>query len=259
MAGHSAIVPWLLAARCIGAYHLVDKAANRRQERIVSTPERPNDVRAQILEVSTRLFAADGFDGTPLQAIADEVGVAKPSLLYHFPSKDDLRQGVLEQLLSHWNDVLPRLLNVATSGAGRFDSLIGEVVGFFTADRDRARLLVREVLDRPQEMRALLRDHLSPWLSILADYIRRGQQEGSIHADVDPEAYLLQVIHLVVGGVAMSNVFEPLLREGADEVAVERQVAEITRVARASLFLAEGPEEAEAAEPQKSLDTNAEL
>ncbi|MFB6372555.1 MAG: TetR/AcrR family transcriptional regulator, partial [Bradymonadaceae bacterium] len=64
---------------------------------------RSRDVRALILEEATRQFAAKGFDGTSLQAIADEVDITKPSLLYHYSSKAELREQVLEELLSHWN------------------------------------------------------------------------------------------------------------------------------------------------------------
>jgi TetR/AcrR family transcriptional regulator len=196
------------------------------------------DVRTQILEEATRLFAASGFDGTPLQAIADEVGIAKPSLLYHFPSKDELRRAVLEQVLSHWNEVLPRLLQAATTGEHRFESLISEVVGFFTADADRARLLVREMLDRPDELEGLFAEYLGPWMKILSDYIRRGQQEGRLYAELDPEAYILQIIHLVVGGIAIGDVIESMLdSESAERSAHQRQVDELMRVARASLFV----------------------
>src|SRR5205823_5119374 len=87
-------------------------------------------MRDQILTSATRLFARRGFDGTSLQQIAEAVGIRKPSLLHHFPSKDELRRSVLDQMLAHWNDVLPRLLLAATAGA-RFDSLMHEVVGFF--------------------------------------------------------------------------------------------------------------------------------
>ena len=57
-------------------------------------------VRDQVLHEATRLLARHGFEGTSLQAVADAVGVKKPSVLYHFKSKEDLRQAVLDSLLS---------------------------------------------------------------------------------------------------------------------------------------------------------------
>lgn len=207
-----------------------------------------SDVRTQVLQAATQLFAANGFDGTPLQAIADEVGIAKPSLLYHFPSKDELRGAVLDQVMSHWNEVLPRLLQAATTGERRFESLIHEIVGFFTHDTDRARLLVREMLDRPEQMKLLFKQTLGPWMKILSDYIRRGQEEGIIYADVDPEAYILQTIQLVVGTLAVGDVVDALL-DGASQTRTphRRQIDEVIRIARSSLFI-------EAAEPDEQSD-----
>ena len=81
------------------------------------------DVRAKILEEATRLFAAQGVDGTAIQEIADAVGVAKPSLLYHFPSKDALHKSVLEHLLSRWSEIVPHLLR-AVAREDRFDAIL---------------------------------------------------------------------------------------------------------------------------------------
>ncbi len=188
------------------------------------------DVRTRILGAATRLFAARGFDATSLSEIADAVGIRKPSLLYHFPSKDDLLSGVLDALLSHWNDLLPRLLSAATSGYEQFDRVTVELVAFFVTDPDRARLLFREMLDRPEEMKARLLSYFRPWVRLLADSIAKGQEQGRVRPDVDAEAYVLHVIHLVVGGIAVREVMDVLL-DG------DRFVNEMLRLARASLFL----------------------
>ena len=200
------------------------------------------DVRAQILDAATRLFAAQGYGGTSLSAIADAVGVRKASLLYHFPSKDALHQAVLDRLLSHWNEVLPRLLEAA-AGDDRFDALLHETVRFFVADPDRARLLLREALDRPEAMAARLEGAVKPWMEVVAGYIRRGQATGELRADADPEAYLLMVIHLVIGGVATAGTLGVVLDEAKR---MERLVAELERVARTSLFTDAGLQAAEA-------------
>jgi len=194
-------------------------------------------MRHHILVEATRLFAARGFDGTSLQDIADAVGIRKPSLLYHFRSKADLRRGVLEQLLSHWQDVLPRLLLAATSGLRRFDALTRELVTFFTDNPDRARLLVREALDRPEDLRASILAHVSPWVTVVCDNIRAGQNQGMIHPDVDPEAYVTHVIALVISSVATFDAVGAIMQSDADGPQHQaRHVAELLRVARSSLF-----------------------
>ena len=201
------------------------------------------DIPKQILAQATRLFAARGFVGASLRDIAKAVGIRKPSLLYHFPSKDDLRKSVLEQMLAHWNEVVPRILRAATTGPEQFDAIARETIQFFSAEPDRARLLLRELLDRPREMAPLVELHVQPWARIVCDYIRKGQEQGRVHADVDPEAYVVSTINLVLCGVAIHEsmgTLVPGLDPGADGTKMSRRlVAEMMRVAKSSLFVRE--------------------
>ena len=107
-----------------------------------------SDMRQRILTQATHLFARRGYEGASVQAISEAVGIRKPSLLYHFPSKAVLRDAVLESLLSRWGDVVPQVMTAATTGENRFESTLAEVLAFFEADPDRARLLWREMLDK---------------------------------------------------------------------------------------------------------------
>jgi len=186
---------------------------------------------------ATRLFASKGFDGTSLKDIAEAVGVRKPSLLYHFSSKNALRRAVIDALLARWNAVLPRLLMAAASGEDRFASLMRETVRFFTEDPDRARLLLRELLDRPDDLAVRLETHVQPWVRVIADYIRKGQRGGEVHADLDPEAYILQVVNLVVSGIATgASLDRGMLPPGATTEPSDRHARELIRIARVSLF-----------------------
>ncbi len=194
------------------------------------------DVRDQILASATRQFALNGFDGTSLQTIAEEVGIRKPSLLYHFPSKVALLLAVHQKMLDHFNEALPRLLHAATSGEGQFDAVVSELVGFFTAEPDRARLIVREVLDRPGDVTTFLDSHVRPWVDIVCNYIRKGQAQGTIYKDVDPEAYVVQVINLVIGSVATHACIGGLLHSGKSGKVHRRHIQELLRLAKASLF-----------------------
>ncbi len=46
--------------------------------------------RQQILETAQRLFAELGYDATSLQMIADEMGLTKAAVYYHFRAKSDI-------------------------------------------------------------------------------------------------------------------------------------------------------------------------
>jgi AcrR family transcriptional regulator len=189
-----------------------------------------NDVRAEILSWATRLFARHGYEGASLATIAAAVGIRKASLLYHFPSKEALRTAVLERVVLHWNESLPQLLGNVTSGRARFDALVRSLVDFFNEDPDRARLVVRELLDRPVEMREQLRASVRPWIELLADYIRRGQAEGRLRPDVRPDAYVMHIITLALSSIAARPVLATLVDEPA---ALDD---ELFRIADVSLF-----------------------
>lgn len=194
-------------------------------------------VRGRILDEATRLFAELGYDGTSVQAIADAVGIRKPSLLYWFPTKEALRNAVLEEMLIHWKEELPRVLTAATTGKDRFASGVNAVLGFFKSRPARARLVVREMLDRPDEVRALLEEHFRPWTRMITDYIRMGQGAGSVQGDVDPEAWVVQVVTMAIGTMAVGDVTGALVARPEDGPPERsQQLDEVVRIARRSLF-----------------------
>jgi TetR/AcrR family transcriptional regulator len=190
------------------------------------------DVRAATIAAATRLFAANGFGATALQDIADAVGVTKPAVLHHFPSKEHIRQAVLDAILAHWNEAMPRLLLAATASEDRFDAVFGELHRFFAAAPDRARLIIRETLDRPAEMRKLLRGPVRQWHAAIGQYVRAGRDTGRHYEDVDPEAYVIHILLLVISATASAAVTTAVL----DEDAHLRFDRELARIARASLF-----------------------
>jgi AcrR family transcriptional regulator len=60
--------------------------------------ERGQATRAHLIEVATRLFATQGYDGTSIEAVLAESGVSRGSLYHHFPGKEALFLAVLEDL-----------------------------------------------------------------------------------------------------------------------------------------------------------------
>lgn len=189
-------------------------------------------VRAEILRVATRHLAARGFDGMTLQDVAGEVGVSKPSVLHHFPSKQALHAGVIAEVLEHWRQRIPQIL-LGVGGQERpFDHLVRELIDFFARDPDRARLMLRESLDRPDAFRKLYVEDLQPWLAMFAAQVREGQQREWFRSDVDAERYLRLMLQLIV----VSTGADEALRSGDAREDARARNRELLRVARTSLF-----------------------
>ena len=52
----------------------------------------------EILDVAEKLFAAKGFDHTSTNDILEGVGIARGTLYYHFRSKEEILDAVIERL-----------------------------------------------------------------------------------------------------------------------------------------------------------------
>lgn len=69
-------------------------------------PNFPVDTRQRLLDVATRLISQNGFAGTSLQMIADELGFTKAAIYYHFRTRDQLLIALMEPLLHQIRQVV---------------------------------------------------------------------------------------------------------------------------------------------------------
>lgn len=56
--------------------------------------------RKEILDVSEKLFCINGYDNTSTNDILSEIGIARGTLYYHFKSKEDILDGIIERIIS---------------------------------------------------------------------------------------------------------------------------------------------------------------
>ncbi|MDQ6725392.1 MAG: TetR/AcrR family transcriptional regulator [Actinomycetota bacterium] len=62
-------------------------------------PQPPRDSRQRVLDIALSLFGERGYGGTALQAVADELGLTKASVYYHFHAKGELLEALAEPCL----------------------------------------------------------------------------------------------------------------------------------------------------------------
>ena len=200
---------------------------------MVAARAHENDVRAATVAAAMRLFAAHGFEGTALQDIADAVGVSKPAVLHHFPSKEHVRQAVLDAILV----ALERGASAAPSRRDRQRRPLRRRVRRALSLLRRATPIARESSRARcsiarRSCASCSRGSVQPWLGAVAGYIRAGKERGLHYAEVDEEAYLIHVLLLVITATASAAVSSTVLESDARA----RYDRELARIARASLF-----------------------
>lgn len=57
------------------------------------------DTKSEIRQVAAELFAHQGYEKTSLREVAEQLGITKAALYYHFPSKSDLMRGIVEPFI----------------------------------------------------------------------------------------------------------------------------------------------------------------
>lgn len=68
-----------------------------RSTAAAGTLVRGGRTRALILDAAEELFANAGYNATSLSQVAERVGITQPAILYHFPSKEALLLGLLNE------------------------------------------------------------------------------------------------------------------------------------------------------------------
>jgi AcrR family transcriptional regulator len=64
----------------------------------------PSDTRARLLDAAVAVVRRDGAQAVTLDAVAAQAGVSKGGLLYHFKSKRELLDGMVDRWLAEWQE-----------------------------------------------------------------------------------------------------------------------------------------------------------
>ncbi len=136
--------------------------------------------RQRILDAAIDLFGSRGVDAVSLDEIARSVGIRKQTVLYWFPSKDELVDAVLEAVAAELHVSIEAAIRSADDDPlDRIDAVIEAV--FRPAVRRPALLgLVREVSRLPDARADRLRQHVQPLVDRGVDYLRLEMDNGRL-------------------------------------------------------------------------------
>ncbi len=159
-----------------------------------------SSTRLRILDAATDLFGVRGVEAVSLDVIAGEVGVAKQTLLYWFPSKDDLVQAVLESAVLELSVGVEAAIRATTDDPlDRIDAVVKAV--FRQAVRRPSLLgLVREISRLPPASGDRLHAAFEPLVARAVGYLRLEMDAGRLR-QADPRM-IAALCYATVTGIA---------------------------------------------------------
>ncbi|KAA0024556.1 TetR/AcrR family transcriptional regulator [Antrihabitans cavernicola] len=153
------------------------------------------DTRTQIREAAIRLITAKGFEQTSLREVAEDVGITKASLYYHYASKADLLAAIVEPVLDHMRSVTDEAVAMPYSDDA-MRSVLRHYLSGLMQFRDEGALLLRDTV-------AIINAIDDKYPAMVADSNRLYAWLAG--PDANPEAHLRAIGALHLLGVALSS------------------------------------------------------
>ena len=188
--------------------------------------------RERILAAALTAYGTDGYASTSLDALAEQLGVRKQTILYWFPSKQALFDAVVDEAAADLVEVFESEASRGLSGVNQVEAIVRHV--FRLAVRRPELLgLVREV-SRPGSVTAeRLGDHVAPSFDRARDFLEREMDAGRLRRS-DPSMLLLSLYSTVVGVATELEVQRALGLSPSLRATVGRR-QELIRFLRAAL------------------------
>lgn len=163
--------------------------------------------RNEILDVAERLFGTKGFDNTSTNDILNEIGIARGTLYYHFKSKEDILDAMIERMT---RQLVAKAKIISEKKELPVLQRLTMMIMALNVDNDLGREVMEQVHRAQnalmhQKMRERLLAGVNP---LVTGLIEEGIEQGSFHTDYPAEVVEMTMLYSNMAFDALSEYSE---------------------------------------------------
>jgi AcrR family transcriptional regulator len=176
-----------------------------------------SETRQQIVDVADRLFYEHGYEATSFADIAKDVGLSRGNFYYHFKTKDEILDAVIERRMATTRAMLDSWEQDAESPADRMRSFVRILIA------NRAKIMahgcpVGTLCNELAKLDHAAKDDAARLFTVFRDWLAR--QFAALGREADAEALALHILMRSQGVATLATAFR-------DEEFIRREVADM--------------------------------
>lgn len=144
-----------------------------------------NKTKRKIFETSMRLFAQKGYDATSIEEITATVGVAKGTLYYHFSSKEEIFNFLVEEGMKLLKNSIDIKISKLDNAIDKLRAVVLIQIKIITKYEDFMTIVLSQIWGH-EPRNIMCKEKIIEYIKTIEDLVKEGIQKGEM-IEGDPE------------------------------------------------------------------------
>lgn len=192
------------------------------------TKEDAELTRQQLLDAGCKIFGDKGYAATRLSDIAEEAGVTRGAIYWHFKNKKELFIALFQEKVDPFVDEVKDVLEQDCPPLEKLRNLMSQILDKMEKNADFRKNQALDVENRKiqqeiPELREYMKKRTGKFINEIKALIVSGQESGKIRDDISPDAIMSLFITLFRGYAFLltTDFVMPITKMDASEEMVE--------------------------------------
>lgn len=138
-----------------------------------------NKTKRKIFEASMKLFAEKGYDATSVEEITATVGVAKGTLYYHFSSKEEIFQFLVEEGVKLLKNSIAIKTSGLTNSIDKIKAIVLIEIKILAKYENFITIILSEIWGTSKRS-IMCRKYVFEYIQMIEDIVKEGIDKGEI-------------------------------------------------------------------------------